>query len=1227
MLLPNSILQSTGPIDFIGADGSLGAYILQALLQKDGNVSHAGGLAVLVTPTPETARRLSQWLSFFSQWFQGGDVLSFPDIEWSPYGEYSPERGLIMRRLSALFRLKEGPKPKIVIVPATALLRRVLPRTDLASRSELILKESELDRDTFAKLLVSAGYLSVPVVEDPGTFHLRGGMIDVYPPLSANPARIELYGDLVETIRLFDPKTQRTTQEVQELLIGPVREERFTPEGIAKAKATLRAVADEINLPSIRTRLAIEEIERGIPFFGVESLSPAYHDPWESLFAYFGEKVRYIIEDPAQVKRALLLAEKHEEDAFLNKRAKGEICLPYESHFITTEEIFETLEKGPLWRMRQVSIQSQGEALWDEAGLPIQQDEVNALQGVSEIGKEAKETYTFQAQNNADLAKELERLHGLQEEQSLGPLQKRIAQLGADGAAIGLVAATAGAAERFAAVTRASGVISQVLRDTKDAEKLLSKNETITPRPSSAQIPKSDLPIGPLQYIDPARPAVFVLVGELERGFVIPGVLALITEEEIFGQKAKRRPTSYKKSDPFSTQLGDLEIGDLVVHTDFGVGKYLGLMRQVVNNREGDYLVIEYAEKNKLYLPVHRLGRVQKYVGGENANIQIDKLGGTGWEKVKRKVSKAAREMAEELLKLYAQRQLAKAKKMPEPDGNYRSFEATFNFTETPDQQQAIDAVIQDLCKPTPMDRLVCGDVGYGKTEVALRAAFHTAFNGGQVAVLVPTTVLAQQHFLNFKSRMQSWPLRVEVLSRFVSTAEQKKIVKDTAEGKVDILIGTHRVLSQDLNFRALELLIIDEEQRFGVVHKERLKKLKNQVHVLTMSATPIPRTLHMAMMGIRDLSIIATAPTDRLSVRTFVARTTDEVIRDAIQRELNRGGQVFFVHNRVQTIGQVFDHLKRLVPSARIVVGHGQMGEGELEKVMYEFVQGAYDILLCTTIIESGLDIPRANTILLNRADTFGLSQIYQLRGRVGRSKERGYCHLLVPGENAMTEEAKERLSVLQRFTELGAGFQIASHDLEIRGAGNMLGDNQSGHVASVGFELYTELLAEAIAELKGEDYQPQNDPELNIDVDLIIPEDFVDDVHERLKLYRRLSRALNLEELEEISLEMVDRFGQLPKATEQLIQAMELQKILRQMNAVSLELSGSRMVVGLGQAPKLMPEKIFALIKLPNSPYKLSPDLRLTQYLEIPKEATDPERLATARRALEALREKAKP
>jgi transcription-repair coupling factor (superfamily II helicase) len=1224
-MLPKNILQSTGPIDFIGAEGSLGAYLLHSLLQRDDK------LAVIITPTPETARRMTHWLSFFAQWFGDCEILAFPDIEWSPYGEFSPERGLMTKRLTALFRLKEGPRPNIVIIPATALLRRVLPRTDLAARAELILKDSDLDRDKFAKFLVSAGYLSVPVVEDVGTFHLRGGIIDVYPPLSANPARIELFGDTVESIRLFDPKTQRTTQEVKELFVGPVREEKFTPEGIAKAKTKIRDIADEMNLPSIKTRLAIEEIERGIPFIGVEAYAPAYHDPWESLFVYFGDKVRYIVEDPAQVKRALTLAEKHEEDAFLRKRTKLEVCLPYESHFITTDEIFSELSKRQLWRMRQISINNQGESLWDESGLPLQPEEAEVIQNETDLGGAAQESITFTPKNNADLAKEIEMLHGLQAEQSLAPLQKRIAQLGAEGAAIGLVAATPGAAERFAAVARSVGVVAQVVRDLKDVEKILSSSPSSSGKPGydkqgEPQDNGHRLPTGPLQYIDPARPAVFVLVGELDRGFVLPGVIALITEEEIFGQKAKKRPGSYKRTDPFSTQLGDLEVGDLVVHADYGIGKYLGLMRQTVNKREGDYLCIEYADKNKLFLPVHRLGRVQKYAGADANSVQIDKLGGTGWEKIKKKVSKAAREMAEALLQLYAQRKLAKAKKLPEPDGNYRSFEATFSFTETPDQQQAIDAVIQDLCREMPMDRLVCGDVGYGKTEVALRAAFHAAFHGGQVAVLVPTTVLAQQHFLNFKSRMQSWPLRVEVISRFVSTTEQKKIIKDTAEGKVDILIGTHRVLSQDIQFRALDLLIIDEEQRFGVAHKEKLKKLKSQVHVLTMSATPIPRTLHMAMMGIRDLSIIATAPTDRLSVRTLVSRTTDEVIREAIQRELNRGGQIFFVHNRVQTIGQVYEHIKKLVPTARIVVGHGQMQETELEKVMYEFVQGAYDILLSTTIIESGLDIPRANTILLNRADTFGLSQIYQLRGRVGRSKQRGYCYLLVPGENAMTEDAKERLSVLQRFTELGAGFQIATHDLELRGAGNMLGDDQSGHVAAVGFELYTELLAEAIAELKGEDYQPQNDPEMNLDVDMIIPEYYVDDVHERLKLYRRLSRAKTLEELEDISAEMVDRFGQQPPETEQLMQAMELQKLLRQLNAVSLDLSGGRMVVGLGQAPNLNPEKIFALIKQPNTPFKLSPDLRLTQHLEIPKNATDPERLATARRALESLWERAK-
>jgi transcription-repair coupling factor (superfamily II helicase) len=1196
-------LSGAGPLDLIGADGPFVAYLLSALASQDERPS------ILVCPTPEAARRLFAQLSFFRRWFAGqeGDLLLIPDLEWSPYGDFAPDRRLITERLRALFRLHHGPKPKIVLLTAEALLHRVLPRSYLSSATELLQKNEELDRDRFAQVLVAAGYLNAPVVEDPGTFHLRGGRIDVFSPFEEHPARIELYGDLVESIRLFDPKTQRTTREVEELLIGPAREERLSPEGAAKAKANLRAIADEVNLPTLKTRLLLDDIERRVPFFGVESFAPAYHDPWEPLFAYLGENARCYIEEPSQVRRAILGAERREEDAYLARRSRGEVCLPYNSFFLGAEEVLSQLEQKPLLRLRRLVVGGASGAAWDEEGLPGLDDN-NQTEEAGDIGGAAVEEFSFSVRGNGDLAREIERSKSQQADELLRPLAQRVRELGSTGAAVGLVAGTPSAAERLAAFARSSGLAAQVLREP-------GKGET-----------KGEWPAGPLVAYDPARPSVTVLCADLDRGFSLEGALALITEEELFGPKARRRSTPARRVlDPFATQIGELEAGDLIVHTDHGVGRYRGLVRLQNGRYEGDFLLIEYAEKDKLYVPVHRLGRVQKYIGGESA--ALDKLGGTGWDKVKKKVSKAAKELAEELLRLYAQRQVTPARALPEPDSHFRSFEATFGFTETPDQQSAIDAVLADLQQAHPMDRLVCGDVGYGKTEVAMRAAFQTAMNGGQVAVLVPTTVLAQQHYANFKNRMQRWPLRVEVLSRFVSKPEQQKVMKEASAGKVDILIGTHRLLSQDLKMRSLELLIIDEEQRFGVTHKEKLKKLKAQVHTLTLSATPIPRTLNMAMLGIRDLSIIATAPADRLAVRTFVVRTTDEVIREAITREVNRGGQVFFVHNRVQSLGQITDHLRSILPSVRFGVAHGQMPEGELEKVMVEFVQGAYDVLISTSIIESGIDIPRANTILINRADAFGLAQLYQLRGRVGRSARRAYCYLLVPTENAMTDEAKQRLSVLQRFTELGSGFTVASQDLEIRGAGNLLGDEQSGSAEAVGYELYMELLAEAIAQLKGEEITTQANPEINVDVTALLPSDYVDDVHERLKLYRRLARAEETAELDELSREMVDRFGQLPQEALHLLQVMELQKFARLMNVQSLDVQGERLALRLGESPRLVPEKMFALLKEKDSPYKLSPELRLTRNLPIHKGASDAERLASARQVLQDLWDRASP
>jgi transcription-repair coupling factor (superfamily II helicase) len=564
---------------------------------------------------------------------------------------------------------------------------------------------------------------------------------------------------------------------------------------------------------------------------------------------------------------------------------------------------------------------------------------------------------------------------------------------------------------------------------------------------------------------------VEILVGEISRGFRLPeGELVVIAEEEIFGKRIKRRGISEVRKKQILTSLAELKPGDYMVHIDFGVGLYKGLQHLTIDTLEGDFLLLEYAGGDKLYLPVDRINLVQRYVGSEGMNPILDKLGGSGWEKKKAKVLESVREMAEELLKIYASRMVHEWFAFSRPDDLYREFEASFAFEETPDQLSAIEDVLQDMASDKPMDRLICGDVGYGKTEVAMRGAFKAAMDGKQVAVLVPTTVLAQQHLETFRNRFDAYPVKVEMVSRFRTPREQKAILEEVKKGDVDVIIGTHRLLQKDIEFKDLGLVIIDEEHRFGVAHKERMKQYRSVVDVMTLTATPIPRTLHMSLTGIRELSIIDTPPVDRLSIKTFVARFSDELIREAILRELRRGGQVFFVHNRVQSIHAMAEYLKQLVPEAKLAVGHGQMNEKDLEQAMLAFMHGETNLFLCTTIIESGLDIPNANTMIVNRADTFGLAQLYQLRGRVGRSRQRAFAYFLIPGEGSISSDARERLKIMQELTELGAGFRIATHDLEIRGAGDLLGAKQSGNIAAVGFELYTELLEEAVSRLKGE-------------------------------------------------------------------------------------------------------------------------------------------------------------
>jgi transcription-repair coupling factor (superfamily II helicase) len=681
-----------------------------------------------------------------------------------------------------------------------------------------------------------------------------------------------------------------------------------------------------------------------------------------------------------------------------------------------------------------------------------------------------------------------------------------------------------------------------------------------------------------------------IVTGECSSGLSIPALgFILLTDSEVFGARRRtlRRP-KYERGSPI-TAFTDLAVGDMVVHEDHGIGRYLGLRTMNIGDRDGDFLLLEYAENNQLYLPVDRLDLISKYLGGEAGAARLDRLGGASWQRVKESVRAALREMAEELLKLYARRSVAEGTAFSGDTPWQREFEASFRFEETRDQLRAIDDVKRDMETDRPMDRLVAGDVGYGKTEVALRAAFKAVADGAQVAVLVPTTVLAQQHWSTFTDRFAPFPAKVELLSRFRSSAEQKAVIAGLAAGTIDAVIGTHRLLSKDVAFKRLGLLIVDEEHRFGVAHKEKIKALKAGVDVLAMTATPIPRTLYMSLSGVRDMSVIETAPLERLPVETMVRRFGRKVIKEAIERELERGGQVFFVHNRVQSLPSMARFLQELVPEARIVLGHGQMKERELEATMVKFVSGQADILLSTAIVESGLDIPASNTIIINRADRFGLAQLYQLRGRVGRERQQAYAYLLVPADGRVDEQAQRRLRVLQELTELGSGFKLALRDLEIRGAGNLLGAEQHGHIAAVGFDLYSKLLAEAVRELRGESATATVEPVISVNAEGFLPDDYVPEVNQRLALYKRLAGAAGDDAVADLRAELMDRFGPLPVPAEQLLDTIRIRVAARDLGVERVEVGDGTALLTFAPSTSVDPQKLIVAVQKSRGRLKL--------------------------------------
>ncbi len=1099
---------------------------------------------VCVAVDEEAADALASDLAFFlggSGTSQEPGVLRLPADEVLPYDELSPDADIVANRLTALFHLNRGTRFPALVLSLRGLFRKVLPPAVMDALSARIVVGQDFDRDELARKLAAMGYHSSPLVEDLGTFSVRGGLLDVFSPLHDKPVRLEFFGDTIESIRAFEPETQRTVSSLEEVILLPAREVLFTEETRPRAEAAAREVADRINLPTTKLRERLEAIREGLPGFGLEGLLPGFFEGGlGTLFDYLARwhaEPLFYLDDPLGRERT---AEELWAEVERSARASDErqdLSLPAEEHFLTREQVEQRLAS-----FRVV----------EGGGLSLTQSETPPV--------------LFSFGGTQDVREAILAHHG--EEGVLTPLVERLQRW----------------RESHIACAVACGTLSQADRLKR---LLLDRNVMV-------RIHTEPLADAAGLY----EPAVHahLFTGEVSQGFVDGASgLAVLSDEEIFGARARRRVRRSKKLDAFAAGFKDLAEGDLIVHTDFGIGRYGGLTKMQVNGVPGDFLILEYAGRDKVYLPVSRMRLIQKFTGGDPTKVTLDKLGTTSWEKTKKRVKEQLLKMAADLLNIAAARRAHPGHAFSEPDRYFAQFEADFEFEETPDQARAIQDVLEDMQKQQPMDRLVCGDVGYGKTEVAMRAAFKATLDRKQVAVLVPTTVLAQQHYLSFKKRFKDYPVIVEVISGLKKPAEVREILKRAREGRVDILIGTHKLLGGNVAFKDLGLLIIDEEQRFGVKHKEQIKKLRSQVDVLTLSATPIPRTLHMAMSGVREMSIIATPPQDRRAIRTFVVKFEPQTIKEAIEREVARGGQVFFVHNRVESIGSMETTLRELVPGISIGVAHGQMHDGELEKTMLAFTEKKFQVLLCTSIIESGIDISSANTMIVNRADTFGLAQLYQLRGRVGRSKERAYAYLMVPARTTVTKDAQRRLEVLQRFTELGAGFSIASHDLEIRGAGNLLGSEQSGSIAAIGFDLYAQLLEEAVAEVQGEPPRVQLEPEVILPMPSLIPDDYVGDVHQRLVFYKRFSQASHPDEVQELREELVDRFGEAPDEVDNLSEQTLLKIELRDLRLRALEAGQGRLVVTLGADALLDGMKVATLVQRSNGVYRLTPDMKL--------------------------------
>lgn len=1128
-LLPDHMPQIKGQLNIYGLSGAAASFALArlALIQKKP--------VVLVAHSNKAADVLWDEIGLFLNGSQKV-MHRFPSYNLTAFKPMAYHNETAAHRIRTLYQIVETTTPTITITTVSALCQKLLPKSALTHYGELLMVGEEVDRDVIVQKLVAGGYTRTMIVEEHGDFSLRGGILDVHSPLYEDPLRIEFFGDVVESIRLFAADSQRTIAQLNEAVILPAREAILNRAELNEVVGRIRALAAELGMPVTQIRQIIGQIKTDGVYPGIESLIPIIYPRLDTLFDYVSADTCFILMDPGQLSATAANFTSTAERSYESACQREHLCVPPSQLYLTWHQIQERLSDFSRWAFNPL-----------------------ALVPPTDTGKNHGPEFETKTRDCLGLRESLQKAH--RSEKPFQPLYEWLKDQKRAGNNTFMICRRPSNIDRLFHILNGYGLkVTQI----EDFAQVVS-----------------------------GQGRIYLISGALSGGFIwADAKVSVITDEEVFGThyRSRTKPTRTKVTELLNYE--DLKQDDWVVHAEHGIGQYGGLCKLSLEGVVNDFLLIIYQNNDKLYLPVERMNQVQKYMGVDGVAPIVDKMGGKTWDRVKSKIKRKAEKIAGELLKLYAARKVQKGHAFGEADTHFQNFEDGFPYEETTDQLKAIHDVLDDMRNKVPMDRLVCGDVGYGKTEVALRAAFLAVSEAKQVAVLVPTTVLAEQHYETFRQRFEHYPVKTACLSRFRPVKEQREIVAGIKSGHIDIVIGTHRLLQKDIKFDDLGLLVLDEEQRFGVRHKEKIKEFRKTVDVLTLTATPIPRTLHLSLLGIRDISIINTPPEQRRPIVTYVTEFDDTIITEAIRKELGRKGQIFFVHNNIQTIDRVARHLQKLVPEVRLAVGHGRMAEKPLERVMLDFMQRRIDMLVCTTIIESGLDVASANTIMINRADRFGLAQIYQLRGRVGRSDEQAFAYMFIPNESILTKDAQKRLKVLMEYSDLGSGFQIAMSDLKIRGGGTILGASQSGHIAAVGYDMFLKLMETSIAELKGEPIQEALEPEINLPFSAFLPETYIDDIDQRLSLYRRLAKMTDLKSISALKGEMTDRFGRLPEEANNLLLKIMLMVLSVRAGCKRLDLVDHHLRLQFSDIHQTRPFGIVDMISNGGNRYQFTPD-----------------------------------